>query len=178
MAFILCLIGVSGSGKTTLASALKEKLNQHQVRNQVIDGDILRDDLGNLFGYTYEERMKQNKVVQVLAKYLVLNDINCIISIVAPYETMRKNMRQNLGQNYIQCYLDCDVSVCAKRDVKGYYKKAKENLMENLNGVNEDYEKPLNSELVINTDKYTVEESVDIILGYLMEKNFIIPNKS
>lgn len=173
MAFILCLIGMSGSGKTTIASELQKIFEKNQSKVQVLDGDVLRDQLGNLFGYTFEERLKQNKVVQVIAKYLMINDVNTVISIVAPYEVMRENMRNNLGKNYIQCFLNCDVSICAKRDVKGYYKKAKQNLMDNLNGMNDQYEKPLNSELTINTAELTVDESVDIIMQYLRDKKLI-----
>ena len=53
-----------------------------EIPVQVIDGDILRGELGNLFGYTREERMKQNRIVRVLAGYLNRNDISTIVAVV------------------------------------------------------------------------------------------------
>ena len=67
--------------------------------------------------------MKQNRIVRVLAGYLNRNDISTIVAVVAPFEDMRRQMREVLGEGYIQVYLDCPVEECAKRDVKGYYKK-------------------------------------------------------
>jgi len=168
--FTLCFTGISGSGKTTLANGVGEYLKRCEIPVQVIDGDILRGELGNLFGYTREERMKQNRIVRVLAGYLNRNDISTIVAVVAPFEDMRRQMREVLGEGYIQVYLDCPVEECAKRDVKGYYKKKEK--MENFSGVSDTLEIPENSELVIDTVHLTVEESVEKIVGYLKKRGY------
>ena len=168
--FTLCFTGISGSGKTTLANGVGEYPKRCEIPVQVIDGDILRGELGNLFGYTREERMKQNRIVRVLAGYLNRNDISTIVAVVAPFEDMRRQMREVLGEGYIQVYLDCPVEECAKRDVKGYYKKKEK--MENFSGVSDTFEIPENSELVIDTVHLTVEESVEKIVGYLKKRGY------
>ena len=56
--FTMYMIGLSGSGKSTLAAVLEKRLRERGVPLQVIDGDRLRRDLGELFGYTKEERLK------------------------------------------------------------------------------------------------------------------------
>lgn len=167
MAFALCFTGLSGSGKSTLANKLVMYFTDHHIPIQLIDGDVLRKELGNLFGYSYEERMKQNRVVRVLTKYLLKNGINTIIAIVAPYDTMRKEMREFIGDSYIQCYLNCDSTVCAQRDVKGYYALADQGMIDNFNGRDEIYDIPLDSEIEIDTAKLSVEDSVQKILKYL-----------
>ena len=57
--FMMYLIGISGSGKTTIANALYERLKSLETEKiQVIDGDVIRKQFGDIFGNTYEERMK------------------------------------------------------------------------------------------------------------------------
>lgn len=172
MAFALCFTGLSGCGKSTLANQLYNHLSAKNIPVQIIDGDVLRDELGNLFGYSFDERMKQNQVVRVLAKYLLKNNINVIISIVAPYAQMRENMRSFLGDSYVQCFLKCPFEVCAKRDVKGYYALARQGKLEHFSGANDTFEAPLDSEIEIDTSVLSVEESVNEILQYLGEKGY------
>lgn len=171
--FVLCFTGISGSGKTTLANYIDKYLKKKGITCQVIDGDKLRNELGNLFGYTKEERMKNSRVVQVLAKYLNNNGINVIIAIVAPYNEMREQIRNFIGKNYIEVYIDCPYKICSERDVKGYYKKQREGKMENLNGANDIFEIPINSELIIYSDKENADVSGDKIINFLIKYNYI-----
>lgn len=171
--FTLCFTGISGSGKSTLAIALEKQLcNKNKI--QVIDGDILRAQLGNLFGYTKMERMKNSMIVRVLSKYLNDNGINTIVSIVAPYEQMRAEIRKFIGDRYIEVYLKCSYEECVKRDVKGYYKEQSEGQIKNLNGADDVFEVPLHSEIVIDTEQETIDNSVNKILFYLEEKGYAI----
>lgn len=175
MSYIIYMIGTSGSGKTTLANALEERLIKKGVKKlQVIDGDIIREQLGNMFGYTYEERMKCNQVVRIVVQYLLENNISVILTQVAAYEEMRRKMREHFKEKYIEIYVKCSYEECAKRDVKGYYKKQKEGLIENLNGAGDIYEVPLNSNLIIDTEKESVDSAVDKILEYLTYEGIIL----
>ena len=62
--FMLYLVGMSGSGKTTLAYALERELQKlGRMPLQVIDGDVIREQFGDIFGYSYEERMKCNQAI-------------------------------------------------------------------------------------------------------------------
>lgn len=169
--FSLCFTGISGSGKSTLAIELAGRLEARGVLLQVIDGDKLRDDLGNLFGYTREERMKNSRVVRLLSRYLNQNGINTIIAVVAPYEEMRNAFRAYLGDAYIQVYVKCPYETCAARDVKGYYKKQKAGQMEHLNGADDVFEEPEHNDIIVDTEHMTVDECVNQILEYLEEKN-------
>lgn len=172
--FTICFTGISGSGKSTLAIALDRKLKERKQKIQLIDGDILRSQLGNLFGYTREERMKNSHVVRVLAKYLNENDIHTIVAIVAPYEQMRSELREFIGEHYVEVYTKCSYEVCLKRDVKGYYQKQLLGEMNHLNGADDIFEEPLNSDIVIDTSKETIEDSVNIIMNYLEGKHYVV----
>lgn len=164
------LIGTSGSGKTTLARALEARLQLHGVNAQVIDGDILREELGQLFGYTRAERMKNSRVVKVLTKYLSINGIISITALVAPYEEMRQSFREALGEAYIEIYLKCSYDECARRDTKGYYSLQKKGELNNLNGADDIFEVPTQCELTIDTEFLTVDQGVEKILNLVKER--------
>ena len=170
--FVLCFTGTSGSGKTTLASAVAGKLEEAAIPLQIIDGDVLREDLGHLFGYTKEERNKQTRVVQVLAKYLTRNKVNVLISIVAPYDDIRKRMRGFLGEGFFLVYVRCPYEVCEQRDVKGYYRLAKSKRIQNLNGANDPYEVPEDADLIVDTSVSPVEDCAGQVLAFLKARGF------
>ena len=170
---MMYLVGRSGSGKTTIANALEEELRKKGMQQlQVIDGDVIRQQFGDIFGYTYEERMKCNRAVRVVVKYLLDNHISVILAQVASYEDMRKKVRETFSNEYIEVYVKCSYEECARRDVKGYYKKQQNGEMENLNGANDTYEIPQNSDMIIDTEKETVSEAVQRIIAYLEENGY------
>lgn len=171
--FMMYMVGRSGSGKTTIANALEEELRKKGVQQlQVIDGDVIRQQFGDIFGYTYEERMKCNRAVRVVVKYLLDNHISVILAQVASYEEMRKKVRETFSNEYIEVYVKCSYEECARRDVKGYYKKQQNGEMENLNGASDTYEIPQNSDMIIDTEKETVSEAVQRIIAYLEENGY------
>ncbi|MBD5444735.1 MAG: adenylyl-sulfate kinase [Lachnospiraceae bacterium] len=171
--FMLYMIGRSGSGKTTIANALNEKLKDKGVRNvQVIDGDVIRKQFGDIFGYTYEERMRCNQAVRVVVQYLLDNGISVILSQVAAYEEMRKRVREQFAEYYIEAYIKCSYEECANRDVKGYYRMQKNGEMQNLDGVDNTYEIPKNSDIVIDTERENVSDAVKKIVLYLKESGY------
>lgn len=173
--FMMYMIGRSGSGKTTIANALEEELKKKERSHlQVIDGDIIRQQFGNIFGHTYEERMKCNQAVRVVVRYLLDNDISIILAQVAAYEAMRAKVREAFKKEYIEVYIKCSYEECARRDVKGYYKKQQSGEMQNLNGANDAYEIPCNSDIVIDTEKETVSEAVQKIMLYLEDHGYVI----
>ena len=174
--FMIYMVGTSGSGKTTIAEALLNELHQKKYFNRVqfIDGDDIRAQFGDIFGYTREERMKCNKVVRVVVGYLMKNNISVILAQVAAYEEMRQAVRQAVGDGYIEIYIKCSYEECARRDVKGYYKKQQSKSMSNLNGANDVYEVPVNADLVIDTEQESVDEAVKKIIKYLEDNEYVI----
>lgn len=174
--FMMYLVGLSGSGKTTIAEALEKELKSRKkdCRLQVIDGDVIRGQFGDVFGYTYEERMKCNQAVRVVVQYLLDNDVYVILTQVAAYEEMRRKVREQFANEYIEIYVKCSQEECARRDVKGYYRRQKNGEIHNLNGTDDVYEVPQNSNIVIDTEKETVAEAVEKIISYLEESGYAI----
>ena len=65
------------------------------------------------------------------------------------------------------------MSVCESRDPKGLYKKARSGEIKNFTGIDSPYEEPTNPDLVIYTDKYSIEECANQVIDYLIEKSII-----
>jgi adenylylsulfate kinase-like enzyme len=56
-----------------------------------------------------------------------------------------------------------------QRDVKGMYQKALRGEIKEFTGVSDPYEEPLAAEIVLETDKETIDESVQRVLRRLGE---------
>lgn len=173
--FMIYMIGRSGSGKTTIANKLEACLRQMGKQNlQMIDGDIIREQFGGIFGYTRKERLKCNQAVRVVVGYLLHNNISVILTQVAPYEEIRNLVRRQFEKEckYIEVYIKCSYEECVRRDVKGYYKRQQNGEMENLNGANDIYEIPQGSEIVIDTEKESISMAAQKIIAYLKEESY------
>lgn len=173
--FMIYMVGISGSGKTTLAQALDDRLKD-KCKIQFIDGDVIRSQIGDLFGYTFEERMKNNRVVRVIVDYLLKNGISVILAQVAGYEIMRDAVRQEFQNDYeyMEVYVKCSLAECMRRDVKGYYKLESAGKLDNLNGANDTFEIPKSPEIVIDTEKASVDDGVEEIMMYLRNAGYDI----
>lgn len=171
--YLIYLVGISGSGKTTIGQALEKELLQRGAESlQFIDGDVIRQQFGGIFGYTYDERMRCNQAVRVVIQYLLDNYISVILAQVAPYKELRAKMREQFGEKYIEIYIKCSYEECARRDVKGYYKKQEKGEMQYLNGADDIFEIPQNSDLMIDTEKETVTDAVNKIIAYLKGRGY------
>lgn len=172
--FMMYMVGISGSGKTTIATKVKEELKSRGMNNlQFIDGDVIRGELDGIFGYTYEERMRNNKAVCVVASYLIRNNFNVILAQVGGYQAMREQVRNSTGGEYIEVYVKCSTEECERRDVKGYYKKVKAGRMENLNGSNAEFEIPQKSDLILDTERISINEAVNQVISLLEQRSYI-----
>ena len=73
-------------------------------------------------------------------------------------------------KNNIVVYVKADVKSCKKRDYKGVYEKALKGELQNFSGVNDVYEEPQHAEIIIDTDKTSVDEAVKEIVKYIKKK--------
>jgi len=167
--FAMCMTGISGSGKSTIANAVAGNLKAHGFQIDVIDGDETRNMIGGIFGHSKEERHKMSRVNQTIGRYLLRNNVSFILAVVSPFESIRRQFREFFGNAYIEVYVKASSTTCVRRDVKGLYQQS----AENLNGFNDDFDEPKNSDIVIDTENLSVEEARDTIIKYLKENKYI-----
>ena len=166
---IIWFTGLSSSGKTTLAYELMKLIDSPIV---LLDGDIVRKTLSKDLGYKKEERDKHITRVADVCQLITDNDVLNIACVVSPTKKIR-NYARNSIQNFVEVYIKCPVEVCEKRDVKGYYKKVRDGELKNFVGIDIKYEEPKSPELVLETSKETIQQSVDKLFKYLKCKNII-----
>jgi adenylylsulfate kinase len=172
LSFVIWITGPSGAGKTTLANALYKKLESMGYRVELLDGDGVRRKLYPNLGFSEEERWMHNRVVVEMARRLSRNGIITIVSVVSPYRAWREYARKEI-EKFVEVYPRCPLEVRMKRDPKGLYSKALRGEIKGLTGLDGEYEEPENPEVVVDTDKMTVEEEVEAVLKKLMELGYL-----
>jgi bifunctional enzyme CysN/CysC len=148
---LIWLTGLSGSGKSTIANALEKRLFASGVHSYVLDGDNLRLGLNKDLGFTKEDRAENVRRVAEVGKLMVDAGLVVVVALVSPFKVDRDHARElfDVGE-FIEVWVKTPAEVCAQRDPKGLYKKAKSGALPNLTGVGQDYEPPTNAELVLD----------------------------
>lgn len=167
----LWLTGLSGSGKSTITQALAIKLKD-SIPLEVLDGDEVRERLCKDLGFTKEDRFTNIERIAFLAGKLSKHGILVIVPVIAPYAEARA-LARSLSENFVEVYIKADLDTVIDRDVKGLYKKALAGEIKNFTGVSDPYEEPKNPEILIETNKLNVDESVNKIIEFLRENNYL-----
>lgn len=163
--FVLWFTGLSGSGKSTLADSVHNYLLKKGYNSERLDGDIVRSVFPNT-GFSKEERNNHIKKVGFLASILEKNGVCVISSFVSPYGEARDFVRSKC-KNFIEVYVCAPLEVCEQRDPKGLYKRVRKGEIKSFTGIDDPYEVPKKPEIVINTDKQSVEESLAVVKKHI-----------
>lgn len=141
---IIWLTGNSGSGKSTLGRILRKKLN-----GILLDGDEMRYAISEKAGFSKEDREEHNLRCARLAKILDSQDFNIIISIIAPFQETRDKIDNIIKPIWI------------------YIKRNKDSLKYKDKDKDKPYEVPENPDIIVDTDKLAIDESIELILREL-----------
>lgn len=170
---VVWFTGLPCSGKSTIADNLSKKLFKSGYRVERLDGDIVRNGkLSNDLGFSKEDRDKNINRITFVSKLLSRNGTIVLASFVSPYRKTRNNIRKSTT-NYIEVYVKASAEECAKRDVKGMWKQAKEGKIKGFTGYDDPYEKPNNPEIICDTEKESLKESTNKVLTYLKERRLV-----
>ena len=172
--FTVWFTGLSGSGKTALALKLEEILRERGLKVERLDGDIVRKSLTRDLGFSKEDRDMNIERVTFVAKLLTRNGVAVLSSFISPYRERRAKSRAEIG-NFVEVYCRASLDALVERDVKGLYQKALAGEIQNFTGVSDPYEEPENPEVVVETDKETIEESLARIVHRLEELGYVPP---
>lgn len=164
--FTLWFTGLSGSGKTTLAHEVEGVLLERGLKVEVLDGDVVRQNLSKGLGFSKEDRDTNIRRIGFVCNLLTRNDVIAIAAAISPYRDIRNENRNLIGK-YVEVYCKCPIEVLIERDPKGLYKKALRGEIKGFTGIDDPYEPPDDAEIVCETDKESVEESVSKIIKTL-----------
>jgi adenylylsulfate kinase len=176
--FTLWLTGLSGAGKTTLTVAILPQIRARGIKIEVLDGDEVRTNLSKELGFSKEGRDTNIRRIGYVARLLARNGVGVIAAAISPYREIRDEVRASIeadGVTFVEVFVNASLDTLVARDVKGLYKKALAGEIKQFTGISDPYEGPLHPELVINTDRETVQESAARIIAKLEELT-LIPN--
>jgi adenylyl-sulfate kinase len=172
--FTVWFTGLPGSGKTALALRLEEVLRERGLQVERLDGDIVRKSLTRDLGFSKRDRDMNIERITFVAMLLTRNGVAVLCSFISPYRERRAKSRSEIG-NFVEVYCKSSLDALIERDVKGLYKKALAGEIQNFTGVSDPYEAPENPEVVVETDKETIKESLVKIVRKLEELGYVPP---
>ncbi|EKN68581.1 adenylyl-sulfate kinase [Schinkia azotoformans] len=171
---ILWFTGFSGAGKSSLSVAVEKELHKRGIRTYVLDGDNVRHGLNNNLGFSPEDRTENIRRIGEVSKLFVDAGVMTLTAFISPYREDRNMVREMVDDGeFLEIYVKCSLEECEKRDPKGLYKKARNGEIKGFTGIDAPYEAPADPELVVETDKETLRESVAAVLNFLQEKGYI-----
>jgi adenylyl-sulfate kinase len=171
--FTVWFTGMSGSGKTTLARRVVDELRNRGIRRiELLDGDVIRTNLSKGLGFSKEDRDTNIRRIGWVCEVLTRNDVAAVASAISPYRAVRDEVREQVG-DFVEVYVKCPIDVLVERDVKGLYAKALAGEIENFTGISDPYEAPLDPEVVVETDREAIAQSVARILAALEMRGYV-----
>lgn len=171
MGTILWFTGLSGAGKSTLAEALRSRLNALGKTIFMLDGDEVRKMHGHRHGFSREDIRENNRLIAQYAKEKGESYDFVLVSAISPFSEDRAESRKTLGKKYIEIFVDTPLHAVIARDTKGLYAKAKRGEMGDLIGMSDTnpYERPVNPDITIETNRESVERCVEKILAFIAQ---------
>ena len=171
---VIWLTGLSGSGKSTLAHAVEERLHEVGCNTYVCDGDNIRHGLCGDLGFSPQDREENIRRLGEVAKLFVDAGVITLTAFISPYRADRARARNLVALgDFVEVYCRCSLEACEERDVKGLYKKARAGEIKEFTGISAPYEEPDNPEIVVDTDKASVEECVEAVIRYLASQGIV-----
>jgi adenylylsulfate kinase len=170
--FVVWLTGLPCSGKSTISGWVSKAIRDTGRNIEILDGDIVRTNLTKGLGFEREDRDTNVRRVGFVANLLSRNGTAVICAVVSPYRSIRDELKANVT-NLIEVFVDTPAEICAQRDVKGMWAKAKAGELKNFTGYDDPYEPPLKPHVHIKTQEETVDQSGQKVLDYLKAQGWL-----
>ncbi len=161
---VIWLTGLPCAGKTTLARQLAAALELRGAACAVLDGDELRAAISPDLGFSKPARDENVRRAAALAAMLAAQDLLVIVALVSPYREARGAARSRI-EGFVEVFVSCPLDECERRDTKGMYAAARAGKIPAMTGVDDPYEAPTNAEVVLHTERQSIEECVGVLLG-------------
>ena len=168
---LLWFTGLSGSGKSTLANLVEVELNKKSISTFSLDGDNIRQGVNKDLSFDPKDRKENIRRIAEVGKLMVDAGIVTLAAFVSPYRDDREDIKRIVGREQcIEIYINTSLEECERRDVKGLYKRARAGEIKNMTGISAPYEAPIHPDLEVITDGHSVENCVQTILDFIIEK--------
>lgn len=170
---IVWFTGLSASGKSTIAHGAERELFNRGIRAYVLDGDNVRCGLNANLGFSREDRKENLRRIAEVSKLFMDAGFIVLAAFISPYKEDREYVKKVTGEDYSEIYVKCSLEECKRRDPKSQYKKARDGIIKDYTGISSPYEEPVNPDLIIDTEKTGIEESVSRVIELLEDKKIL-----
>jgi len=172
------LTGLSGSGKTTIAIEVEKRLFARQVLVYHLDGDVLRQGLNADLGFSPAGRKENIRRAAEVARLFQDAGLILLASFISPQRSMRAFARSLVPEGaFIEVYIQASLETCIQRDPKGNYQRALAGKIQNYTGIDQEYEEPLNPELVLNTDQLPISVSAARVVDEIDKRITVLKHR-
>jgi adenylylsulfate kinase len=172
--FVLWFTGLSASGKSSVANALAHTLFEKGKQVYVLDGDNIRHGLNHDLGFNEQNRKENIRRIGEVSKLFIDSGQIVLTAFISPYREDRDSVRKIVEKDeFLEIYVKCSIEECEKRDPKGLYEKARNKEITQFTGISAPYEEPLEPEIVLDTEKFSIEQCVDQLIDALNAKHLI-----
>lgn len=171
---VVWFTGLSGSGKSTIAHRVEEQLHRLGCHTYVFDGDNVRHGLCAGLGFSPQDRSENIRRIGEMVKLFLDAGILALTAFISPFTRDRRAVRDLIGpENFIEIHCRCPLDVCEQRDVKGMYKRARAGEIKDFTGISSPYENPVNADLVLDTDKLSIDECAERVIEILRQRGVV-----
>lgn len=171
---VLWFTGLSGAGKSTLAHTVEEVLHQRGCRTFVLDGDNIRHGLSSDLGFSDEDRRENIRRIGEAAKLMMEAGVITMTAFISPFRGEREAVRNLMPHgDFLEIFCKASLATCEARDIKGFYKMARDGLIKNYTGIDSPYDEPMNPELVVDTGNESIDKSVEAVIALLANRGVI-----
>jgi len=170
--FVVWFTGLSGAGKSTIAGALQAELARRGRHSELLDGDEVRTHLSRGLGFSKEDRDTNIRRIGYVARLVARSGGIAITAAISPYRAVRDEVRAETP-NFVEVFVRAPLDTLVERDVKGLYRRALAGEIANFTGVSDPYEEPLHPEVLCDTSRETVAESVAKVVARLERRGLL-----
>ena len=171
---LLWFTGLSGSGKSTIANALDVALHNRGYHTFLLDGDNVRHGLCKDLAFSDHDREENIRRVGEVCKLFADAGLIVLSAFISPFNSDRRLVRKLFpAGEFIEVFMDAPIETCESRDPKGLYQKARSGQIKDFTGIDSPYELPAHPELRLDTSRMSVDDCVDALVAYLLEREMI-----
>jgi adenylylsulfate kinase len=171
---VVWFTGLSASGKSTIARHLEKMLYTMGCSTYVFDGDNVRHGLCRDLGFSAEDREENIRRIGEMVNLYADAGIIAIAAFISPYRKDRMSIRDLVGKDrFMEIYVECPVDVCAVRDEKGIYAKARAGIIKEFTGISAPYEPPKDPDLVIHSHEEDPMTSARQVLDLIKKQGVV-----
>jgi len=168
---VLWFTGLSASGKSTIANLVEKKLHALGKHTYLLDGDNVRHGLNRDLGFVDADRVENIRRVGEVSRLMVDAGLIVLTAFISPFRAERRMVRDMMETHeFIEIFVDTPLEVCAQRDPKGLYKKAKNGEIKNFTGFDSPYERPERADIHLSAGKMTAEEAATEVITKIEAK--------